>query len=417
MGFASPIWLWGLLGLTIPVAIHLLSRKENKVIKFGSIRHLQASVTKQSINFRINEWLLLAIRCILIIFLVMVLSGLHFSEAAKKENWLLIENGLARDSQFKPIIDSLTEAGYKPKRLAENFPALDALPTDSSINYWRLIESITMFNVDKVTVLSYNLASGFYGKRIALPQHITWLTKEPQLEKFNLYNAVRPPDSVAIRSGMSDRQATSFNTTVLTKWIAEDRATARFADTISVTIVRDDAYNHDAEIIGAALNAFNDNPFLDVQHSITGVRESPLSDSTDWIIWLSDTPPPPAISKNVISMVVSTEKASPLFVQGLNCEAGNECWQITKRLNSETALAHQLPVTLYEIITRKSMQRFDATIRSHDKRSLDERMSWSDENMQPLTKVATNRGADSWLILVVLSFLLVERLVAKKRNQ
>ena len=32
MGLLNPTWLWGLAGLAIPVAIHLLSRKDMRVI-------------------------------------------------------------------------------------------------------------------------------------------------------------------------------------------------------------------------------------------------------------------------------------------------------------------------------------------------------------------------------------------------
>ncbi|NBP69377.1 MAG: hypothetical protein EBU52_11590, partial [Cytophagia bacterium] len=45
--FSNPAMLWSLLGISIPIAIHLLSRKEGKVIPLGSIRYLEESPSQQ----------------------------------------------------------------------------------------------------------------------------------------------------------------------------------------------------------------------------------------------------------------------------------------------------------------------------------------------------------------------------------
>ena len=43
MGVANPIWLWGMLGLMVPIAIHLLSRKDMRVIHVLSLPRLTRS--------------------------------------------------------------------------------------------------------------------------------------------------------------------------------------------------------------------------------------------------------------------------------------------------------------------------------------------------------------------------------------
>ena len=86
MQLINPIWLWGLTGLLIPIGIHLLSRKQGKIIKFGSLRHLEESQTKQSINVRLNEVPLLILRCALIFLIVILLCGLkHRSVSISKK--------------------------------------------------------------------------------------------------------------------------------------------------------------------------------------------------------------------------------------------------------------------------------------------------------------------------------------------
>ena len=66
MQFAQPIFLWALAGLSVPIAIHLLSKKEGKVIRLGSLRHVREKSTQQFKSIRLNEWLLLALRCLIV---------------------------------------------------------------------------------------------------------------------------------------------------------------------------------------------------------------------------------------------------------------------------------------------------------------------------------------------------------------
>src|SRR3990170_3855302 len=142
MQFLNPIWLWGLTGILIPIGIHLLSRKEGRTIKIGSVRHLEDSRTKQFKSLRLNEILLLALRCLLIITLVFLLSGLHLKEIEKKGlRWVLIEKGLEHEPEFSSLIDSLQRNGFDMKILAPGFPDLkDSIQNAEPINYWNLMK-------------------------------------------------------------------------------------------------------------------------------------------------------------------------------------------------------------------------------------------------------------------------------------
>ena len=52
MEFLNATYLWGLLGILLPLAIHLWSRKKVVTIKVGSIKLLQASEPKQNSNIK-----------------------------------------------------------------------------------------------------------------------------------------------------------------------------------------------------------------------------------------------------------------------------------------------------------------------------------------------------------------------------
>src|SRR5690606_8548452 len=110
--FANPLWLWGLAGLIIPVAIHLLSRREGKTIPFGTLRFLDETPSSQFRGIRLNEILLLLVRSLCIIILVLFLSGISIKDQSRTKI-LLIEDAITDISRVSGIIDSLTNAGYQ----------------------------------------------------------------------------------------------------------------------------------------------------------------------------------------------------------------------------------------------------------------------------------------------------------------
>ena len=123
MQLINPIWLWGLTGLLIPIGIHLLSRKEGMIIKFGSLRHLEESQTKQSIRIRLNEVTLLILRCVLIFLFVILLCGLSVDLfRSQKSQWLVLEDGLEHDNSMRSLVDSLKEQGFEIKSMRKGFP-------------------------------------------------------------------------------------------------------------------------------------------------------------------------------------------------------------------------------------------------------------------------------------------------------
>ncbi|MEJ0032271.1 MAG: BatA domain-containing protein [Bacteroidota bacterium] len=84
MTFVNPSYLWALASLAIPIAIHLLSRKEGKVIRVGSLRHVEESNTSQFKSIRLNEILLLLLRCLMISLVVLFMSGAQCSGTSGK---------------------------------------------------------------------------------------------------------------------------------------------------------------------------------------------------------------------------------------------------------------------------------------------------------------------------------------------
>src|SRR5882672_1850538 len=110
--FNNPLYLFALAGLTIPVAIHLLSRKEGKIIKLGSIRHVTETSTQQFKGIKLNEILLLLLRSSMIVVLSLLLSGLQCTSTTTSK-WALVETGLEKIQPLAVMLDSLANAGYE----------------------------------------------------------------------------------------------------------------------------------------------------------------------------------------------------------------------------------------------------------------------------------------------------------------
>ncbi|WP_296705041.1 BatA domain-containing protein, partial [Algoriphagus sp.] len=76
MEFLQPILLWGLLGLAIPIAIHLWNGKKGKKVSWAAMAWLSEQENQSSKSIRLDQILVLILRILLIILLVLLLSNL-----------------------------------------------------------------------------------------------------------------------------------------------------------------------------------------------------------------------------------------------------------------------------------------------------------------------------------------------------
>ena len=73
--FTSPWYLLGLLGLAIPILIHLLTRRQQTRLKFSAVYLLQQAQKRSVRKSRPNKLLLLLLRCLAIAFLCLALAN------------------------------------------------------------------------------------------------------------------------------------------------------------------------------------------------------------------------------------------------------------------------------------------------------------------------------------------------------
>ncbi len=79
LNFLSPIFLFGLLGIAIPILIHLMTRRQKKHIRFSAVYLLFQSQKRSVKKATPNRLLLLLIRCLAILLLSLALAHPIFS--------------------------------------------------------------------------------------------------------------------------------------------------------------------------------------------------------------------------------------------------------------------------------------------------------------------------------------------------
>ena len=74
LGFANGTLLWGLGAASLPIIIHLLNQRKFREMRWAAMRFLLAAIRKNSRRIRVEQWLLLAIRTLIIILVVSAMA-------------------------------------------------------------------------------------------------------------------------------------------------------------------------------------------------------------------------------------------------------------------------------------------------------------------------------------------------------
>jgi hypothetical protein len=473
MGVANPIWLWGMFGLMVPIAIHLLSRKDMRVIHVGSLRHLEHTTTRQAIRIHLNAYLLLALRCLIVALAAMILAGVYLSNQTISTRWLLVEGNLGQETKWRSFIDSLEAEGYESRRLQEGFPLVAENEEDHSIpDYWKLYQQLSDMQLDRCIVISHDRIVGFSGSQPSRNANITWLTAPSKSARFVLIAARTPGDSVVMRVGQSNETLTSFQTLRLPA--SQERAAmhawsdaSNEMDTLAtaprtnvpasdvalfnnvlppVRVVLSGTTIADEErrVIRAAVRAIDENGILRV--ALNETHPSDVSEG-DWLIWLSADEPPASKITNVIRRspdlqgtevrTTAGRHNAPLIVRAQPCghraqgAGGNEkipdvadeadvsnCWTITQLLTPSAALSARFTLQLATLLLDDANRKLNGTARPHDRRQLPDTEIFSAQAVTAAKRSSPEkRGSAGDVLAIVLVLLLAtERFIANRQQ-
>jgi hypothetical protein len=72
--FANPALLGGLAAASVPIIIHLLNRRKFREMRWAAMQFLLAAIRKNSRRIRIEQWILLAVRTLLIVMVALAMA-------------------------------------------------------------------------------------------------------------------------------------------------------------------------------------------------------------------------------------------------------------------------------------------------------------------------------------------------------
>lgn len=328
----QPIWLLAASGIIIPIAIHLWNIKQGKTLKVGSIALLTRTSQEHARSLRFTELFLLLLRCLLIILLALLLAQPYWLNAGSGKGWILMEKKDVHQAytHFKPITDSLLQAGYEFHLFEEGFEKKDiqsVLKEDNdtaqinSKSYWSLVKQLDKKLPQGFSVYLFtgNRLNRFAGPRPEVSIAVKWetFTGKDSINTFISKAYTISTDSVAVIMGETNPSTTVYTQTSIAinkprqKDIALQVINGNLAvqyknhapvlidtATLNITIFSDN-YVNDARYVQSALQSIQQVSKKKIKLSVTN-RSAAIAENQDWLFWLSDQPIPRSVNATAV---------------------------------------------------------------------------------------------------------------------
>ena len=255
----TPMGLWALLALAIPVLIHLFNRSRGRLVRIGHIDLIRQARRLRVTEVKLAQWLLLLLRLGIFSLAALILAGLaRPGMESSTEPTAYVTPAWVRTAQLVQI-DELLARHSRVFVLGPEFAALDTaiadeirqipLETSGIQNIWPLLaERLSLeHHGGSIDVYAIDLVQQFGTSRPALPGPVNWNISHPS-------TTLQLPDLPG-----------------------------------SVTIAYDEDRKQDAEVFRAALTSLK-------AHRIPGLtwemmpasQMTPQQLNPDWLIHLSD---------------------------------------------------------------------------------------------------------------------------------
>jgi len=389
--------LLALLGVLVPMAIHLWNRRPGRLVQVGSLRWLSTAANRRMRNLKLEQLLLLLLRAAIVAVLAIALADpARRIPPPPRHGQVLLSPDLLHSASLVAVrttIDSLRKQGYELRQLASGLPRLsvaqwrrfDSLATATNApsafkpspdNLWSRVQQAAESLPDR-PLRVFTLASqrAFQGTRPVLPTTIRWQTV-PSLDSSSwLQAAYKLPtaDSLRLVVGSSNEAATTFRTMVVAVPAASGReirvaslpllryearssgqAVLRLESgeivpvqttALHLAIYHDAAHTQDAKYLRAALRAASLG--LPTAPLVTVSTTPPTGGQhLDWLFWLSDAPLP-AVWPGRVSQGLHLWQEAPAASIATEATLAQPSAQPIRLLRRDTLAALQVGAALW----------------------------------------------------------------------
>ena len=434
MSFAQPSYLWALLGLLVPIAIHLWSKKEAKTIKIGSVQLLSESKSRQSSSIQLNEWWLLLLRMAIISLITLVMAKPQWqSKVNNSKLTYVIEPELAQNENFMARFTDL-QAGQEIRLLQSGLPINDIEYANSqdfrSADYWSLASEMNALKTDSIIVFTHGYAKGLKGARPETNHDINWIVldsaknlEKPLLayqteESVTLFTAsnssviskiakknIEIGDAYQLTSNGDSLQVSSSSLSLNSVKVPLIQQ-----NTLEVAQVYTDSLSTDIRYVEAALAALS--TYLEREIKVESFLDSELLENkeADLMIWLSTKPAPVSARKTLIFKNDSIYNT--LIIKGED----DDTFYITEKITTENTLTGRLTESLLSILdVDEELRELQANTDIRTVTEADLKTNFIDNKESKTHQASWSLNPYLWIVLLVL--LIVERFVAYKRKQ
>jgi hypothetical protein len=432
MVFSNPIYLWGLVGLLVPLAIHLWSKKEAKTIKVGSIALLEESSSSQSRSIRINELALLLIRMMLVSTLVLLMAGpQRRTRVTKAPVAYLVEPSLLQNTGLRTVLDSLFNE-VPIYLLQDDFPLwekeiLEPSPFKNHPNYWQWAKRLEELPADSLVIFTEGLQKGLRGKRPQVSKPIHWIIMDESEERIIPWQVQRNGEQGVITSLKATSNSMYF--------IREERSWTQIQESLNASgdslhvpwkgqqrdipwvgkepfeigVFASTAYQNDREYLKAALTALSQYWHREVRFS--EIRpDSALNRRYDLMVWLDKEKMP---NYDGIQLLFQEDAmAKDLIVPGTN---HNE-YYITAHLDAERAIGCRLPELLGHILYPPDSTALK-TVQYDSRRVTAQTLTPGYQKKENKMRQKAQADITMWIWGILVLLFLAERTLAHIRKQ
>ncbi len=431
MVFLNPLFLWTLLGLSIPVAIHFWSKKKVKTIKIGSTQLLRELHPKQTRSIRLNHWFLLLLRMIMITLIALILAGPRIA-LLKTERSItyLVEPSLLGTEKVHSILDTIADSQLR--LLEPGFPLIvdrhAKRGRSLTPDYWQLSQQMATLEADSIIVLTKGLMTGFKGMRPSLDLPVHWLQIDAGEMSFAPVEAVLKNDQVLVTSIKSDPKSVTYtketyalddNTISIDNekdsiFIKLDKETVKLpltqGKTQRILIAADEQLSAEAIYISAALGALSSYLNQDIElSSVKDIQGIDLS-AFDGLVWLKQTALVSFPGKTLLWK--PDDLAVNLIEQGISKQE----YLLRHHLDAENILELNLPRQLMVLL--ELHQQLPDDIETLDNRVMDPGEIQVNKRGLISTKEPKQfKDISSWLWAFLLLVLPIERILSKYKQQ
>lgn len=425
MVFANPSYLWALLGLLVPLAIHLWSKKEAKTIKIGSIQLFDESNSRQSSSIQLNEWLLLLLRMLIVALVVLLMAGPQWrTKGDRKQVTYLVETSLAIDASISKILDSLQE-NSPVFLLANGFPAWEAdgdyQMHKEQPNYWQLVQKMDSLRSDSIVVFTKALQKGFRSMRPNTQKKIHWVVTDTEGIQDQPLMAFKGKDGIELVTVSSNSTATQIKRESVVDGfeITSDGNSLHLLsdepkivplkklDTLHVNMFVEAEFEREGNYIEASFKAFS--TFLKREIRIHKQDES-INNQADLNVVLGNT------DNNQLEGKQLVYQENPLSEELIEAGPEKNLFYLTSRLNPKNTMEQHLPEQLLQLLELDSDVR--NLVASSDIRQMD-KGQLKPNYVEPKRKRerATLLDISLWIFGILAVLMIVERLLSNYKKQ